>query len=319
VDEAKRDSTDRRLQVSWNKGDVFAGVGGGNYNVFSNDGVLKGTISTGLGGETTGCAFTVVKKDKSKLYTTVFQSAKVVVFDVANNHTILQTIDTSPGSGTESIVFDAAGNFYVGHANGDRKLRKYNASGGLLETYAPATDHRGTDWIDLARDQCTLFYTSEGRLVKRFDVCTNTQLPDFATLPGIGYAFALRLLPPGDGTRGLLVADTYDIKRLDKSGNVVRTYNVTGEGYWFSLNLDIDGKSFWSGGYNSLNIYRFDIDSGRSVIGPIPTLGESLSGICLLGEVTAVIRRPCGKFGLSIFCPLTLCGIIGRFLGLCKS
>ncbi|MDX1670055.1 MAG: hypothetical protein R3194_11600, partial [Limnobacter sp.] len=33
-----------------------------------------------------------------------------------------------------------------------------------------ATDDRGSDWIDLAADQCTMYYTSEGTLVKRFDV-----------------------------------------------------------------------------------------------------------------------------------------------------
>ena len=42
------------------------------------------------------------------------------------------------------------------------------------------------------------------RSVKRFNVCTDTQLSDFATgLPGPA-AFALRLLPDG----GALVADT---------------------------------------------------------------------------------------------------------------
>jgi hypothetical protein len=28
-------------------------------------------------------------------------------------------------------------------------------------------------------------------------------------------------------------------------------------------------------------------------------------------------RPPCGLFGLSIFCPFTGCGVLGRFLGLC--
>jgi hypothetical protein len=29
-------------------------------------------------------------------------------------------------------------------------------------------------------------------------------------------------------------------------------------------------------------------------------------------------NKPCGLFGLSLFCPLTQCGYIGRLLGLCK-
>jgi cysteine-rich repeat protein len=281
----------RHLQSDWVKGDVFAGAGNGKYNVFSNTGVFKETIDTGFGGsETTGCAF---NKDRSKLYTTVFGAAKVVVFDTTHPHTILQTIDTSPGSGTESIVFDAAGNFYVGHANGDLKIRKYNASGTFLESYSAAIDDRGTDWIDLATDQCTLFYTSEGRLVKRFDVCTNTQLTDFATLPDDGYAYALRLLPPGDGTGGLLVADDNNIKRLNGTGGVVQTYDSPGEDDWFSLNLDPDGTSFWSGDFTTRSFYRFEIASGNTSAGPLPSLGTYLSGLCVLGEVTAA--SPCGN------------------------
>jgi hypothetical protein len=42
-------------------------------------------------------------------------------------------------------------------------------------------------------------------------------------------ASALRLLPPGDGTGGLLVADRNNIKRLDGNGIVVQTYDFLGE------------------------------------------------------------------------------------------
>jgi cysteine-rich repeat protein len=291
VEEAKRGSDERHLLSDWVKGDVVAAVGDGKYNVFSNTGVFKETIDTGFSGTlTAGCSF---NQDRSKLYTTVVGASKVVVFDTMHPHTILQTIDTSPGDGTESIVFDAAGNFYVGHAYVDKSIRKYNASGTFLESYSAAIEFRGTDWIDLATDQCTLFYTSYGRLVKRFDVCTNTQLTDFATLPGNGYGFAFRLLPPGDGTGGLLVADYDNIKRLNGTGNVVQTYDSPGEDYWFSLNLDPDGTSFWSGDAITTNFYRFEIDSGNILGGPFPSGGPSFFGICLLGEVAVV--SPCGN------------------------
>jgi cysteine-rich repeat protein len=284
-------SNHRILQSDWTKGDVFAAVGNGKYNVFSNTGVFKETIDTGFSGEfTTGCA---LNQEKNKLYTTVFGASKVVVFDTTHPHTILQTIDTSPGSGTESIVFDATGNFYVGHANGDLKIRKYNASGTFLESYSAAIDDIGTDWIDLSIDQCTLFYTSEGRLVKRFDVCANMQLTDFVTLSDDVEAFALRLLPPGDGTGGLLVANRNNIKRLNGTGGVVKTYDSPGEDTWFSLNLDPDGTSFWSGDFTTRNFYHFEIDSGNILGGPFPSGGPDLFGICLFGEVTAA--SPCGN------------------------
>jgi cysteine-rich repeat protein len=291
VEEVKGDSDKRHLLGDWVKGDVFTAAGDGKYNVFSNTGVFKETIDTGLSGAfTAGCAF---NKDSSKLYTTVFGASKVVVFDTTHPHTVVLTIDTSPGLDTESIVFDAAGNFYVGHAYSDTLIRKYNASGTFLESYSAAIEGRGTDWIDLATDQCTLFYTSQGRLVKRFDVCTNTQLTDFATLPDDGVAYAFRLLPPGDGTGGLLVADYNNIKRLNGTGNVVQTYDSPGEDTWFSLNLDPNGTSFWSGGFFTRNFYHFEIDSGNILGGPFLSGGSYLFGICLLGEVT--VASPCGN------------------------
>jgi cysteine-rich repeat protein len=267
---------------------LFAAVGNGRYSVFDSNGTFKVSISNAVGGTTAGCAF---NNDGSKLYTTDFSFAKVVVFDVRDLHSVLQTIDTSPGGSAESIVFDATGDFYVGHADGDLKIRKYSADGGLLAMYSAATGERGTDWMDLAKDQCTLYYTSEGHAVKRFNVCTNEQLSDFVS--DLEEAYALRLLPPGDGSGGLLVADTENVKRLDSSGAVIKTYDATGEDLWFSLNLDPDGTSFWSGDLASGNFYQFSIETGAQLTGPIAS-GGNLGGICLLGEITSA-QPVCGN------------------------
>jgi DNA-binding beta-propeller fold protein YncE len=150
--------------TTWNITDVFAATGGGKYNVYTNTGAFKETIDQGLGGFTTGCIF---NPSGEQLYTTNFSSGAVVVFNDAEPHAVLPTIssgDTNP----ESIVFDASGNFYVGHAGGGHTIRKFSNTGVPLATYSPAVEDRGTDWIDLAVNQCTMFYTSEGFLVKRF-------------------------------------------------------------------------------------------------------------------------------------------------------
>ncbi|MBJ7598661.1 MAG: hypothetical protein JF922_11330 [Candidatus Dormibacteraeota bacterium] len=64
----------------------------------------------------------------------------------------------------------------VGQTNGTHQVLKFDGSGNLLATYSPAVGPGGTDWIDLGGDQCTLYYTSGGTLVKRFNVCTNSQM-----------------------------------------------------------------------------------------------------------------------------------------------
>lgn len=277
--------------TAWGVGDLFVGVSSGSYQVYTNAGVLKEIISDGLGGFTTGCAF---NPSLDKLYTTNFSNTKVVVYDDLSPHGILQTVDTgvtSPGGHSESVVFDAAGNYFVGHPDGNDLIHKYDSAGNLITSYVVAVDFRGTDWIDVASDQTTLFYTSEGRAIQRYDTAANAQLADFSILPGSGNAFALRLLSPGDGSGGLLAADGGDVKRLDGSGAVVQTYDIANEDSWFSLNLDPNGTSFWAGNFGTANFYRFNIASGAVEVGPINTGtgGGTLFGICVKGEPTAAL------------------------------
>jgi hypothetical protein len=187
------------------------------------------------------------------LYVTVFQAANVIKFDRTGN--LRGTFGSGYFSGEisndpESIVFDSGGNAYVGQADGTTQVRKFDSSGNFLAAFSPATEERGTDWIDLAADQKTLYYTSEGTHVKRFDLSTNQQLLDLNSvpLPGLN-AYALRILNDG----GVLVADTDRVVRLDNSGNIAKTYlassiEPSNEGpVLFGMSLDPDGTSFWTG------------------------------------------------------------------------
>src|SRR5437773_12445082 len=98
---------------AWVKGDVFVGVGNGSYQVYNHSGDLKETISDGLGGFTAGCAFNPAL---DKLYTTDSSFTRIVVYDNAPPHPILQIINTghSDGGCGESVVFDGVGYFHVG-------------------------------------------------------------------------------------------------------------------------------------------------------------------------------------------------------------
>lgn len=272
----------------WTRGDLFVGVSNGQYQIRDGAGVLKETVTGPFGGSTTGCAF---NGDLTKFYTTFFDATKVVVFDVAHPHAVSQTIDTaaaSPGGHSESVVFAANGHFYVGHPDGNKLIHEYDAAGNLVTTFAPASESRGTDWSDLTVDQTTLFYTSEGRDVKRFNVATNSQLADFGTLPGTDppfRAFAVRLLAPGDGSGGLLVADKVDIKRLDGAGNVMQTYDAPGQDGWFALTLDPDGTSFWSASFDTSEVFKFDIATGNALLHfNTGTPANSVLGLCQMED-----------------------------------
>jgi hypothetical protein len=235
-------------------GDIFVSVGNGQVQWRGADMSLVKTLDDGTNSfETTGLAF----DSAGNLYVTDWNASTVSEFDRFGN--LVGTFGSGYNAHPESMLFDSAGNAYVGQSDGTADVLKFDALGTPLASYDVATENRGSDWIDLAPDQCTLYYTSEGTHVKRFNVCTNTQLSDFASgLPGTD-AYAIRLLPGG----GALVADQDRIVHLDGSGLVVQTYNVPDEShFWFSLNLAGDGISFWAGDPYTGDVVRFDIASG---------------------------------------------------------
>src|SRR5262249_17357826 len=122
----------------------------------------------------------------------------------------------------ESCVVDAAGNIYVGQPDGNHDIVKFNSAGTKLDSLDVATEDRGSDWVDLASDQCTLLYPSEGSKVLRYNACTHTQLPDFATgLPAACYAHRLR------ANGEVLVACDHAVVRLSPTGTVLNTFTDT--------------------------------------------------------------------------------------------
>jgi uncharacterized protein (TIGR03437 family) len=163
-----------------------------------------------------------------------------------------------------SISFDATGNAYVGHADCSTQVLKFDASGNPLAQYSVAVQNRGSEHVVLDPNQCTLYYTSEGGDVKQFDVCSNTQMPNFnvAPLPDAvegGQQFSL--LPGG----GMLVADFSVIAMLGPSGNLVTTYGTSSGHCWLGMALDPDGASFWASDWCSSVVTRFDMATGNVI------------------------------------------------------
>ena len=282
------------------RGDVFVATRDGQVLHFDNSLQLLKTLSTGFTSYTTGMAFDV----NGNLYVTNFGAGNITKF--GPNGTIT---DRNPFVATEfcteatelcneatklrneSIVFDRNGDFYIGFASEHNNIikvghiLKFNSAGFLLDRFDLIVCPRGSDWIDLAVDQKTIFYTSEGRIIYRFDVTTKTQLPNFANLSNYpGTAFALRLLPDG----GLLLADYANIKRLSAQGDVIRMYDIAGQDRWFALNLDPDGTSFWSGDEKG-TLAKFNIASGEVLA--TKEVANTIRGVTVYGELTAAVTN----------------------------
>ena len=152
------------------------------------------------------------------------------------------------------------GTFFVGQSGCGKTILKTPLDSTITAEYRAAEDFGGIFWLDLGNDDCTMFYTSFGPNVKRYDVCGDAQLPDFNTapMPG-GMAQDLRVLADGS----VLVASGQVIALLDPNGALTRTYEVAGEAaLWVGLDLVGDG-SFWVGNYFSSNVYRINLADGR--------------------------------------------------------
>ena len=247
----------------------------------SSSGARQGTLDTttsGLNGSSQETGMCLDALSAGNLYTTNFFAFSMSQFTPlgglanANVHTF--------GTATpNSCLFDAAGNLYVGLADagggafGGGDLLKFGPTGALLATFDPATELRGTDWIDLAADQRTVLYTSEGNSIKRFDVVNNVQLPDYCSpcddgSGGEAGTFrALRILPGG---AGVLVADFNKGVVRRYVGDVVSGTGVQDQGYigidaldtFFpvAVNLDPDLLSFWTADEVTGQVFRFAIN-----------------------------------------------------------
>jgi sugar lactone lactonase YvrE len=255
-------------------GQVFASVGNGQVKVFSATGTLIQTLNTTTGSaNTTGGAFDAA----GNFYVTNFQHGSVSKFD-SNGNFITNILD---GVGSvESISINKAGNLYVGRADGDADVRLISPTGTAIDQFNVAVGPRGSDWIDLAADQSTLFYTSEGSTIRRYDVSTDTQLTDFGTVPG-GQLFALRIL--GDG--GVLAAGwtSGNVYRFNSAGTLTNTFNIGGT--LFALNIDPDDETFWTADFNSGLVTRARISDGSVVTTFNSSPFTQLAGLAVFGEI----------------------------------
>lgn len=232
---------------------LFVGISNGQIAQFSRSGNHQLTLNSNQGGSVTGMAFDVLEN----LYSTDFTADTVSRFSGAG--TLMGTFGSGYNCKPESIVFDRSGNAYVGETGCSHAILKFDSYGNLEAAYSVATDQQGSDWIDLAADQCTILYTSQGSSVLAYDVCKRQQLPTFAT--GLKTGLAVKILPD----KSVLVADKQDVVRFDSSGRKIMTYNASGESCLVSLALDSDNASFWAADYCSSDLVQFNINSGNEV------------------------------------------------------
>ncbi len=284
-------------------GDVFISVGDGEVEWWVREGANAYAYHQTLQGEysviTAGSKF-----DKfGNFYVAGFDNQSISRFNDAGVFTgVFATGD--PAGFVESLSItratdDTGTHFavYAGQSGGfadvidpQNDVLKYSEAGVLVDRYDVEVERRGSDEIDLATDLCTLYYTSEGSRVLRYDVCRRLQLPDF-TDQGLEL-YALRIRPGGE----VIAADMLEIKRFNQDGTVAQVYDKPLNECWFGLNLDPDNTSFWSADFCTNETVKFDIATGAvlAVITPqkpscnlADFFDNCVFGVSVYGEKTA--------------------------------
>jgi uncharacterized protein (TIGR03437 family) len=244
-------------------GDVLVSLADGTVQWRHNDWTLVETLPTLTNGQAKGMAF----DNSGNLYVTHwygtdsaggFSGNNVARFDTNGNYVGL--FGSGFNCNPSSIIFDHSFNAWVGQADCGGQILEFSAAGAPVASYSPVLENRGTYDIVLDNNQCTMYYTSEGPDVKRYDVCANLQLSNFngAPLPD-PVAGAIALLPGG----GMLIANFSVISRLDAFGNLNRTYDAPGSDCWLGISPDPDGSTFWASDWCTSSVTHFDLATGN--------------------------------------------------------
>ncbi len=272
--------------ASFSSGDVFAAIGTSQIKAFTPTGTLITTLNDGSGSTyTTGMVF----DGAGNLYVTNFSTGNISKFD--STGTLVNSSFMSGGlSAPESILVNKAGNFIVGGPSAPT-INQFAATGGtptVNYSVQGGNGTGGTDWTDLAADQHTLLYDGEGTEILSYNLATKTQNAPFATgLPGSS-VYEFRIIPSGSLAGDVLAADSSNAILIDSSGSVIKTYALPGNtGLDFALNLDPNGKDFWTGDSSSGNIWEVNIATGA--IDQQFNSGNpgTLFGLVVEGQITA--------------------------------
>lgn len=246
--------------LTFGRGDIFISLEPGPVQWRRPDGSLRAVLLQTVVGTGEGMAFDA----NGNLYVTRWAlDASRLTGNTVEKYNSLGLSLGAVGEGyncePHTIVFDGSGNGYVGQAGCNGSILRFDPNWTQAAEFRAAPDGMGTFWMDLTDDGCTMFYTSWGPNVKRFNLCDGRQLADFndRPLPG-GETQDLRLLADG----GVLVASGQVVVRLDARGALVQTYRAPDEeALWAGLDV-LDDGTFWVGNYRTSNVYRFDLETG---------------------------------------------------------
>lgn len=275
-------------------GDIFLGLGGGIIQWRDSNKVLIKTINTGdAGGNGNGTGLRIHPLT-GKLWVTnsnLTPGSTNGIRIINTDGSVGGAINISMYQKTPtSITFDKPGNAYIGglwNDNADEIVKINSAGTAILDHFPVSSDGYvwGAEWVEMDCNDSIIYYTTLRERVKRYNVVTHQQLPDYANLTGsVSWLFAMRLLR--DNSMLVVTAD-HSVKRLNTSGAVIKTYGPTNTNSYFGLAVTPDEKSFWVGGLAFYGpMHKYDIASGQLLDSFMtsPNQGVNVHGIAIYGD-----------------------------------
>ncbi len=292
-------------QDTFQTGDILVSLSNGSVQWYRlpNTAAPLHTLTSGITGQAKGMAFNSGNELFVAHWWMVDANGSPVL---GNGNTVAHWTNTGTFMGQwgpslyncnpEAVLFNNTGFGFVGLTDCDMDVLKLDVTGNLVSTFNTAVNtsagERGSGFLDLAADQCTLFYTSRSLAVKRFNVCTGTQMADFASLPGtagVDQAHGIRVLSDG----GVLVAAMGAIRRLNASGAVIDTFDAPNSNCWISVDLDNNNRYFWGLDYCTGMVSKFDLTNHNVVtsFSPAGTLGANVAGAVHVKQIKVVGGR----------------------------
>lgn len=276
-------------------GDVFASVGSATVDVYTAGGSLVCTLNDGSNATyTTGSGF----DSSGNFYVTNFSSGTVSKFDNSGN--VVNSGFISSNNTPESIDNQTTG-FYAGTSlvggPGAATINQFNtATGALIHSFGVTGGNGtgGTDWVDTYNATTgEVIYDGEGTRILSATLNgngTTTQGADFAneatTGDALSHIYAIRTIPSGTFGGDVLVANSGNALLLDAAGAVVKTYTLPGNGGGdFSLNLDPNGTDFWTGDFDTGEMWEVNIATGAIDEQWRATTDGALFGVSVFGEI----------------------------------
>jgi hypothetical protein len=168
------------------------------------------------------------------------------------------------------FVLDMSGAAYASGFVYDTEIQAYRSiltkaspTGEVLWTvpFPPGalSSWRGDVTMDLASDQCTLWYSPATDGVGRYDVCRQVPLSSITR----EVASRIRILPDG----GALLALASTVARVDAAGSVVKTWPyATNQRRAVSISVSPDRKSFWVAEGNIPASIYYEVDLATDAV-----------------------------------------------------